>query len=139
MQNADVPFGNSGSVFFRANTLASGLNTDEPDLFFTDKIVEQAYGITTAANAGDTAIGQTAFEFQNLAPYLATHNGLKIADNHRIGMRAHDRPNQVVCFAHSGHPIAQRFVDRVLECGSTGIDLCDRGAKKPHSENIEGL
>ena len=54
-------------------------------------------------------------------------------------MRPERRAKQVVGVADIGHPIAHRFVDRILQRLAAGIDLTNRGAEQLHADDVQRL
>ena len=54
-------------------------------------------------------------------------------------MRAHHRSDAVVRGLDGGHPVAQRFVHRVLQCATARRHGNDLGAEQLHAEDVERL
>ncbi len=54
-------------------------------------------------------------------------------------MRAQRAAEKVISVGNVGYPVAQRFVDRVLERSRTGIHFAHLGAQQFHAENIQRL
>jgi hypothetical protein len=77
--------------------------------------MEQADGIGATADGGDQRIGQAAFGGQHLVFRLAADHRLEVAHHRRIGMRPRNRADAIERVGDIGHPVAQRFVHRILE------------------------
>ena len=84
-------------------------------------------------------IRQAAFGLLHLLAGLAADDRLEIAHHHRIGMRAGDGADAIERRADIGHPVAQRFVHRVLERLRAGLDRHHLGAEHVHAEHIRLL
>ena len=54
-------------------------------------------------------------------------------------MRTEDGPEKIVRRREVRHPVAHRFIDRILERPATGIHSDHFGAKKPHPKHIQAL
>ena len=54
-------------------------------------------------------------------------------------MRAEHRAEEIVGVADVCHPVAHRFVDRVLERAAAGVDAVDLRTEQPHPEHVERL
>ncbi len=84
-------------------------------------------------------IRQTAFGLLHLLARLAADDRLEVAHHHRIGMRPGDGADAVERRADIGHPVAQRFVHRVLERLRARLHRHDLGAEHVHAEHIRLL
>ena len=95
--------------------------------------------LRTAADAGDDLVGQSAELLQALRPRLAADHRLKVADDHREGMRADDGAQDVVRVGHGSHPVAHGLVDRVAERAGARGHRPNLGPEHPHVEDVEPL
>ena len=77
--------------------------------------MKQADGVAAAADAGGDGIGQAAVVGQHLRPRLAADHGVEVADHARIRVRTGDGADDVERVVHVRHPVAHRFVQRVLQ------------------------
>src|ERR1043165_9633410 len=78
----------TGGVFARRNSFAAGFDTDHADGFVIEKGMEDSNRVAAAADARAHNVGQPAFPFQDLLARFDADDALKIADHHRIWMRA---------------------------------------------------
>ncbi len=76
---------------------------------------------------------------QDLAARFFTGHAVKIANHHRIGMRAQRRSQQVMRGADVGHPVAHGFADGILQSAAAACNTNDLGAEHPHAKHIEAL
>ena len=101
--------------------------------------MEQTDGVGAAADASHQGIRQTAAIGQHLLARLAADHRLEFPDHQRIGVRAGDGADHVKGVIDVGHPVAQRFVERVLEGAGAGIDRLDGRAQQLHAVDIQRL
>src|SRR5690348_14143742 len=83
-------------MFAAAYAETTGLDANHLDWFVIQKGVKEAYGIAASAHAGDEHIRQPTLRGKNLLTRFLADDGLKIADHHRIGMRAKHGAENVV-------------------------------------------
>ena len=123
-------------MFAGANSFAAGLDADHSYLSIFEKGMKQTDGVAPATDAGDKQIGETFLALENLPACFDTDDALKIADHHRVGMRAERRAQYIMSGAHVCDPIAHRFVDRFLERGLADSDGNNFRAQKFHPRDI---
>ena len=105
-----------------------------------DEAREGAHRVRPAAHAGDHEVGVVATE--NGAALLTgfvADDPLELAHHPRVRVRTHHRADAVVRRLDGRHPVAQRFVDRVLERGAPTGDGDDVGTEQLHAEHVERL
>jgi hypothetical protein len=101
--------------------------------------MEQADRIAAAADAGGDRIGQAAVLGQHLLARFAADDGVEVAHHARIRMRAGHGADDVEGVLHVGHPVAHRFVERVLQGGRAGSDRHHRRAQQLHAVDVDLL
>ncbi len=139
MQHAGHAPGKSRGVFAVANAAPSRLNTDQVHTGVRDKGVEDPHRVTATTHAGHDGIGQTTGVPQHLRAGLGPDHRLKLAHHQRVWMRPKDRPQHVRRGGHIRHPVAHRFVDRILQRAAAAVHRRHRGAQHPHAEHVQGL
>ena len=107
--------------------------------FFGHKGVEDPDRVASAPHARHDHIGEPAELTPPLPFGLAPDDCLKIPDQAWKGMRSRRRPEQVVRIGEAPGPIAQRFVDRVLQGAGPRGDGNHFGAAQLHSLHVGGL
>ena len=70
---------------------------------------------------------------------LVADHRLEVAHHGRVGVRPERRAEQVVGVADVGHPVADRFVDRVLQRARAAVDRAHLRAQQPHAEDVRLL
>src|SRR5438477_429536 len=95
LQDAEPSALESRSVFARADSFAASLDADHAHMSILQKRMEQTDCVRAAADAGDEQIWQAFFAFENLPARFNADHALKIANHHRIGMRAEDRAQYI--------------------------------------------
>src|SRR6266849_538987 len=110
------------SVFAEFAAAAAGFDADHFHVGVAQKLIKEADGIRTAADAGEKMRRQALFGGENLLARFAADDGLKIADHRWIRMRAENGAEEIVRGADVGDPVAHGFVDGVLERAAAGID-----------------
>ena len=121
------------------NAFAGRLHANQAHVLVTDELVEGADGVAAAAHAGDHGVGQAPFGIEDLLPSLASDDGLEVADEHGIRVRADHAANKVVGGFHVGDPVANGLVDSVLEGTGARFHRDDLGAEEAHTIDVEGL
>ncbi len=104
-----------------------------------EKRMEQPHGIGAAADTGQQQVGEPPFGFEELGARLAADHRLEIAHQHRVGVRAGHRADDVEGVAHVGHPVAQGLVHGILEGGGAAGHRVDPGAEQLHAEDVQRL
>ena len=99
----------------RFDAVARGFGADQLDLAVVEKRMEDADRVRAAADAGRDRIGQAPVLIEHLRARLAADDRIEVAHHHRIRMRPGDRADDVERIGHVGHPVAHRFVERVLQ------------------------
>ena len=101
---------------------------------------ESSYGVGATANAGDDRVGHVAtLGLPQLRGHLAADHALKVADQHWVRVRTHDRAEDVVGIAHVGYPIANRLVGRVFQCLRSAGYGAYLGPQQTHPEDVQRL
>ena len=101
--------------------------------------MKQANGIRAAADAGNQDIRQAAGLLQNLRARFAADDRLKFTHHQRVWMRPQRAAEQIVSVGNIRHPIAQRFVNGILQRARAGIDLAHFSAEQLHAKDIQSL
>ena len=114
---------------------ARGFHADEAGRALEVRI-EDAHGIRAAADAGDDSIGLACRLLLHLHQALFADHRLEVAHHHRVGMRTGHGADDVEGALDVGHPVAHRFVERVLERARTRLHRHDRGAKELHAVDV---
>src|SRR6185312_792212 len=83
LENARRSAGEARGMVAKAGAASTGLHTDELDGRVFEKRMENANGVTAAADAGDDGIGQAAFGFEDLRARFNADHAMEIADHHR--------------------------------------------------------
>ena len=86
-----------------------------------------------------TASGSRADQLQALRSRFAADHRLELANHQRIRMRTERRAEQVVRVFGTGHPVAHRLVDRVLQRPRAGVDAPHLGAEQAHAKHVQRL
>jgi hypothetical protein len=76
---------------------------------------------------------------ENLRASFAANHAMKVANHHGIRMRPQRAAKQVISVRDVRHPIAQRFIDGVLQSLRSRIDLAHFGAQQLHAKDIQLL
>ena len=126
-------------MFTELAAAAAGFNADHFYGRIAQKLVEEADGVRTAADAGEKMRRQTFFSGEDLIAGFAADHGLKIADHRGIRMRAENGAEQIVRVADVGDPVAHGFVDGVFQGAAAGIDADNLRAKHAHARDVERL
>ena len=101
--------------------------------------MKSADGVGAAAYAGDHRIRQAAFARQHLRARLVADDALELAHHGGIGMRAERGAEQIIGVAHIGDPVAQGFVDGILQGLGAGLDAAHLGSHQAHAEDVQRL
>src|SRR4030042_2038281 len=99
-----------------------------------EKGMEDAYGVAASAHTGNYIIGKPAVSLHYLLSGFLANYRLEVAHYHGIGMGPHYRAQQVVRGAHIGHPVADSFVDGILERAAARGDRAHLCAEHFHSD-----
>src|SRR5258708_29374720 len=122
----------------RMKTLPRRLDANQPNLV-VEKISKKADRVRPSANAGDNGIGQAPELIDHLRSRLAADDALEFAHHRRKGMRASRRTEKIMGVLEARRPVAERFVDRVLERSPAAFDTDHFGAHHPHSKDVKLL
>src|SRR6266550_5474880 len=126
-------------VFAEFTATATGFDADHFHIGIAEKIVKEADGIRTAADAGEKVRGKALFGSEDLFAGLAADDHLKIAHHRGIGMRAENGAEEIVRGTDVGNPIPHGLVDGILERAAAGIDADDLRAEHAYARDVEGL
>src|SRR5256884_105051 len=128
-----------GRVSADSTAAATGFDADHFHIGIAEKIVKEADGIRTAADAGEKVRGKALFGSEDLFAGLAADDHLEIAHHRGIGMRAENGAEEIVRGTNAGNPIPHGLVDGILERAAAGIDADDFRAEHAHARDVEGL
>jgi hypothetical protein len=99
----------------RSNAVAPGLYPNEAYALIPDKGIEKPEGIGAPAYARHQRIGKAPEGVEALGSGFLADYGLKISDNHGIGMGAGDGANDVMGMVNVRHPISHGLIHGVLK------------------------
>ncbi|KAG1084970.1 hypothetical protein G6F40_014330 [Rhizopus arrhizus] len=139
MQHARATGGDRRRMATGADAITCRFGADDLDLSVVEEGMEQADGIAAAADAGGDRIGQAAVLGQHLFACLAPDDGVEIAHHARVRVRTGDGTDDVEGVLHVGHPVAHRFVERILQGGRAGGDRHHRRAEQLHPVDVDLL
>ena len=88
LQHAESATGETCSVFALGDAATAGFDSDEADARFIEEFEEGTNGIGTAADAGDDGVRQATFGPEDLLLGFDGDDAMKIANHHRIRVRA---------------------------------------------------
>ena len=91
------------------------------------------------ADAGHGEIREPALDREQLRCRLVADPALEVADDRRVRVRAHRRPEDVVRRLDVRDPVAHRLVDGVLERGRPRRHGPDLGAEGAHAQHVRTL
>jgi hypothetical protein len=132
-----------GGVGSAAEPVTRRLDADQPRPRAVLEVGEGGEGadrVGAAADAGDDGVGAVAAGgHEELGTELAAHHRLEVADDHRVGVGADDRADDVEGIAHVVEPVAERHVDGVLERARARGHGAHLGAEQAHAEDVERL
>ncbi len=112
---------------------------DQAHLLVRDVRVEDAHGIGAAADTGEDGVGLAPGELRHLLSRLAPDHRLEIAHHHRIRMRTGDGADDVEGVLDVGHPVAHRFVERVLQRLRSAFHRHHGSAQQLHAIDVRRL
>ena len=124
----------SGMLLFQ--TVSCRLNANDLDVPVIEEGMEQAHGIGATANCRNQRVRQTAFALQHLLPGFASDHRLKIPHHFRIGRRACHCANAIKGVFNIRHPIAQGFIESILQRARTRLCWNNRSTQQLHPEHI---
>jgi hypothetical protein len=116
-----------------------GFDAVDGDFAVIQERMEQADGVGAATDAGDQRIRQTAVIGQHLFARFAADHRLEFAHHQRVRVRAGHRADHIEGVIDVGDPVAQGFVERVLEGARAGGHRLHRRAQQPHSVDVQRL
>ena len=128
-----------GGVLARRQAAAAGFDADQGHVRVLDKGIEDADRVAAAVDAGDHGVGQAAVLLLNLSAGFAPDHALELANDLGIGVWSGGGAEQVEGGFHVGDPVAQGFVDRVLERAGAGSDGNHFRAEGVHAGDVERL
>src|SRR2546425_779898 len=139
VQPAARPADDRSRVTATRDALASGLDADQTYGLVAEKRAEDPDGVRAATHARHDRVRQAPERRDALIARLGADDRLKVADHRGIGMRPDRGAKQVIRGADVRHPVADRFVHRVLQRAAPGLDLADLGAQQLHAEDVRLL
>ena len=101
--------------------------------------MEHAHGVGAAAHAGEDRVGLTSDHLRHLHAQLLAHDGVEVAHHHRVGVRTGDGADDVEGALDVGHPVAHRFVERVLQGLGAALHRHHGGAQQLHAVDVHRL
>src|SRR4051794_27160037 len=110
LENAEPSALKTRCMFSGEDSFAARFDSDHTNGFVVEKWMEKSDRVTPASDAGNEDIRQSSLAFQDLAARFVSDYALKIANHHRIRMRAQRGTEDVMGSAHVRHPIAHCFV-----------------------------
>ena len=109
------------------------LHADQLHAGHVDVGIEHTHRVGAAADTGDHHIRLATCQFRHLHHTFLADDGIEIAHHHRIRMRPGHRADDVKRIFDVGHPVAHRFVERVLECPGTALHRHHGRAEQLHA------
>jgi hypothetical protein len=119
--------------------VAAGLEAVQPYGLVRYERVEDADGVRAAADTRGHRVRQPPDSLETLCPRLDADAGDEVADDLRERVRPRGRAQQVVRGVHGRHPVAQRLVERVLECARAGGHRDHGRAEHLHPRHVQRL
>ena len=101
--------------------------------------MKQADSIRPTSDAREQCVRQFSGLRKNLLTRFTPNHALKFAHHKRIGMRTQGATEQVIGVVNVCDPVAQSFIDGVLQCAGSRVHSHHFGPQQSHSENIELL
>jgi len=123
----------------RGQARARGFDADEPRAGMRDVGIEQTHRVAAAAHAGNHGVGLAARLLGHLPQAFVADDALEVAHHHRIRVRAGHGADDVEGVFDVGHPVAQRFVERVLQRPAARIHRHHRRAQQVHAVDVGAL
>lgn len=139
LEDAEFSALEAGGVAFGDDSVASGFDTDEADVFIVHEGMEEAHGIGSAAYAGDEEVGEAAFFLKNLLAGFEADDAVEVADHHGEGVGSEGGAEDVMGVIDGGDPVAHRFVDGFFEGGLSGGDWDNFRSHQAHAGDVESL
>ena len=139
VQHADGPADDRSRVTAAGDALTSRLDADQTDTLVGEERAEDTDGVRAPADARHDRVRQTPEGRDALIAGLGADDRLKVADHRGIRMGTDRGAKQVIRGADVRHPVADRFVHRVLQRAAPGLDLADLGAQQLHAEDVRLL
>ena len=137
VQHADRTVGGQWCGMLPAlETMSSRFHTDQLYAGHVDVGIEHAHRIGAAADAGDHRVRLPAGQFRHLHQRFFADDSVEVAHQHRVGVRACHRADDVEGVFDVGHPVSHRLVERVLECLRAALDRHHGRTEQFHPEHI---
>ncbi len=136
VQHAGSPAGERGRMTAGCETVAAGFDADQAHAWNRDVRIEDAHRVAAAADARDDRVRMTARVLWHLRHAFVADHALEIAHHHRVRMRSRDGADDVEGVLDVRHPVAHRFVERVLERLAARLDGHDLGAEQVHAVDV---
>ena len=115
VEDAGRAAGDRRRVLAGRDPLPRRLGDREADRGLADEPAEEPDRVRAAADAGEGEVGQAPLDRFELGGRLVADPPLEVADDRRVRVRAHRRPEHVVGRLDVRDPVAHRLVDGVLE------------------------
>ncbi len=139
MQHADTSFGNRGRIFIGIKTFAGSFHADQLHIRIFDEWIEHAHRIAAAADTCNDRVRQTPFLLCDLLSCFTADDTLEVSHNLRERMRSEYGTENVMRIIHISNPVAERRVDRILQCASPRIDTDHFSTEQFHSVDVQLL
>ncbi len=139
LEHARCTAGEARSVPTRLDPVTAGFDANQAHVAVVDERVEDAHGVTAAADARDDRGRQPADRLETLGSRLAADDRLKFANHQRVGMRSEHRAQEIVAIRDGPDPVAHGLVDGILQRSRSGVDAPDFCPEQLHAENVERL
>src|SRR5215831_3100532 len=81
----------------------------------TEEFIKKADRVAAPADARHKAVSQAPFALENLKFCLPAYHRLEVAHNHRIGMRAYDRADDIKRVVDICDPVTERLIRCILQ------------------------
>ena len=139
MQHAGRPCRQRRRVAPRGDALPSRFNADQSRALVRDVRIEDSHRVAATAHAGNHCIGLAAGHLWHLDQALVADHTLEVAHHGRVRMRPGDGTDDVEGVFDVGDPVAQGFVQRILQRLRAALDGHHGGAEQMHPVDVRRL
>ena len=139
MEDALLVGGDRRGVAARGEAVASRLAPQQRHPRVVEEGRERADGVRAPAHARAHHVGQAPLGREQLGARLVADDALQVPHQLREGVWARGRAEDVVGGRGVRHPIAERLVDRVLECRRAGRHRDHLGSEHLHARHVQRL